>query len=403
MENPQNASVVENEKSAFKRFAAKRMGIGILLTVAVLWGLVTVMGYFPESEPPEPVSAPHSPPASFVEKSAPLPHTDTGASSGMDTTPPASSAGHAGPSSEEAHPQPSIAKDAVDPHKTTEGQKTDSGPQTPPQAHPSATSNEHAPASHAQVRFPVRGMAFVNALIQPLRYELEERFWGWRPNDIIQFTDNVNNRQLGVLEVTRRSAVILAERVSRTGSTEAFDRNLENAMNWFMIKPEEYWFPSAESKYKDGLKELEKYFKKHEKRQATFYTRTDNLIPLLMVYEDLLGSCDENLVKSREKDGTPVSFFRADDYFYYAKGVADAMLILMEAIAVDFDVTIESRRGSEVLHHAIEMLKMATRIDPWIIFNNDLSGFFANHRANMAAPISHARFYLGVLIKTLST
>jgi hypothetical protein len=42
-------------------------------------------------------------------------------------------------------------------------------------------------------------------------------------------------------------------------------------------------------------------------------------------------------------------------------------------------------------------------IDPWLITNSDLSGVFANHRANMAAPLSHARFYLGVLITTLST
>jgi len=38
-----------------------------------------------------------------------------------------------------------------------------------------------------------------------------------------------------------------------------------------------------------------------------------------------------------------------------------------------------------------------------IITNSDLSGIFANHRANIAMPISHARYYLKVLIKTLST
>jgi hypothetical protein len=30
-------------------------------------------------------------------------------------------------------------------------------------------------------------------------------------------------------------------------------------------------------------------------------------------------------------------------------------------------------------------------------------GILANHRANMAAPISHARFFVGMLIETLST
>jgi len=170
-----------------------------------------------------------------------------------------------------------------------------------------------------------------------------------------------------------------------------------------MIKPERYWFPSAESKYKDGLKGLRKYFEKLEKGEATFYNRTDNLIPLLVVYEDLLGSCDENLVKFEEDDGSPVSYFKADDYFFYTQGVATAMVTILEAVMTDFKEIISSRQGTEVLHHALESLHHAVEIDPWLITNSDLSGIFANHRANLAATISHARFYLGVLITTLST
>ena len=90
----------------------------------------------------------------------------------------------------------------------------------------------------------------MEATIKPLENELNERFWGWRPNDILDFTDNINSYQLGVLEVTRRTVVSLTERISRTGSTAAFDSNLENAMNWFMVKASRYWFPSPESKYK---------------------------------------------------------------------------------------------------------------------------------------------------------
>jgi hypothetical protein len=265
-------------------------------------------------------------------------------------------------------------------------------------AEPHGTTEVH------EETFPVAGMAFVNAVIKPMDYELNQRFYGWRPNDIVNVTDNVNNFQLGVLEVTRRSAVILAERISRTGSTAAFDKNLENAMNWFMIKADRYWFPSPESKYRAGLKELEIYFNKLKDGKAAFYTRTDNLIPLLAAYEDLLGSCDENLVKMKENDGKPVSTFKADNYFFYAKGVASAMLTILEAIERDFNNIMVSRVGGmEVLHHAIESCHHAVEIDPWIILNSNASSIFANHRSNMAAPISHARFYLGVLIKTLST
>ncbi len=258
-------------------------------------------------------------------------------------------------------------------------------------------------ADTAEYTFPVVGMAFVDAVVRPLEYELTRRFYGWRPNDILDVTDNVNNFQLGVLEVTRRSAVILSERISRTGSTASFDHNLQNAMNWLMIKADRYWFPSAESKYKASLAELRTYLNRLEKGEAQFYNRTDNLIPLLMAYQDLLGSCDENLVKVKEDDGSGISYFRADDYFFYAQGVANTLHTILGGIEKDFATMVERRGGMEVLHHAIASCHHAMELDPWIVLNSDLSSVFANHRLNMAGPISHARFYLGVLIKALST
>ena len=261
-----------------------------------------------------------------------------------------------------------------------------------------------ATAAVAPVHKPTpKGVAFVEATIKPLNYELEERWWGWRPNDIIEFTDNVNTFQLGVLEVTRRTVVALAERISRTGVTDSLDPNLEDAMNWFMVKASSYWFPSAESKYREGLDDLQAYLEKLEAGNATFYTRTDNLIPLLASFEDLLGSCDENLVKETNEDGTPISIFAVDNYFYYTQGVASSMATVLEAVHHDFLLTLESRNATELLHHAIVSCQRAAELDPWIVLDRDLSSVFANHRANMAAPISHARFYVGQLIKTLST
>jgi hypothetical protein len=247
------------------------------------------------------------------------------------------------------------------------------------------------------------GVAFVEATIKPLDYELNHRFWGWRPNDIVNLTDNVDNFQLGVLEVTRRTTVLLAERISRTGTTDAFNPHLENAMNWLMVKASRYWFPAPETKYKESIMELESYKQALIDGSATFYTRTDNFIPLLSSYEDLLGSCDENLVKQRHNDGSKVSLFEADDYFYYAKGVANTLASILEAIHHDFHNTLESRHAAELLHHALESCRQAAALDPLFITNGDLDGIFANHRANMAAPISHARFYISQLIKTLST
>lgn len=265
------------------------------------------------------------------------------------------------------------------------------------------TAEPHEPPEEPVHAEQPRGVAFVEAVMQPLDYELRHRFWRWRPNDIINLTDNVNHSQLGILEVTRRTVVQLTQRIARTGSTDAINPHLEKAMNWLMVKANRYWFPAPESKYKESLKELATYKEMLINGRASFYIRSDNLIPLLTEYEDLLGSCDENLVKSKEDDGSAISFFKTDDYFYYARGVASAMAIILKAVHHDFSSTLDSRHGSELLHHAIVSCEIASKLSPLIIMNSDLDGFFANHRANMAAPISHAQFYISQLIKTLST
>ena len=86
-----------------------------------------------------------------------------------------------------------------------------------------------------------------------------------------------------------------------------------------------------------------------------------------------------------------------------ASGVASSMATVLEAVHHDFLLTLESRNATELLHHAIVSCQRAAELDPWIVLDRNLSSIFANHRANMAAPISHARFYIGQLIKTLST
>lgn len=376
----------QNDLAGFNKYLFKRIVLISAATLIGLWGFVMVLNRFLPASTPAPKAALHEETKSLHETPTPLPvhpvtslpEAGTGQPEGdlaVEKTKPAETAA-VSPKSQEDHAQmPSAAP-----------------------AHPAV------PAAATADKKPKRpGVAFISAAITPLEYELNTRWWGWRPNDILNFTDNINNFQLGVLEATRRTSVILAERISRTGATASFDPNLERAMNWFMINADRYWFPSAESKFKEGLKELAAYKNRLLNGKAQFYTRTDNLIPLLNAYVDLLGSCEENLVKQTEEDGEPIGYFKADDYFYYAKGVAHTLLLLLEALESDFADTVESRRGSEVLHHALEACRRAVEINPILITNSRLSGILANHRANMAAPISHARFYLEVLSKTLST
>jgi hypothetical protein len=117
----------------------------------------------------------------------------------------------------------------------------------------------------------------------------------------------------------------------------------------------------------------------------------------------LAGSCDENLVKKHEADGSPVSWFKADDYFYYSKGVAQALAKILHAVMEDFSDVIHSRQGHDLLHHAIHACHVGGELEPWIVTDAPLDGILANHRANMAAEISHARYFLNALATALST
>jgi hypothetical protein len=398
----------------FSKFATPRIIGGIAIAIIILWALSVIFGS-PNGSSFKSITEIN--PERGITAITPRPTDETGSTHSSRPSAPATIGQdhQAGPADVRGSSAPATASAPVEGPPAPKHPPTASGQDTQtidhggdgPIAAPETTPLQpDLPATTvvAPVHKPAtKGVAFVEAVIEPIRYELEERWWGWRPNDLINLTDNVGNFQMGVLEVTRRATVALAERISRTGSTASFDEDLEQAMNWFMVKASSYWLPSAESKYRDSLREMRTYLAKLKAGKAAFYTRTDNLIPLLASFEDLLGSCDENLVKEVHEDGSSVSFFVVDDYFYYAQGVASSMATVLEAVHHDFHQTLESRHATELLHHAIMSCQRAAAIDPWIVLDSKLSSVFANHRANMAAPISHARFYLGQLIKTLST
>ncbi|MCW7754688.1 DUF2333 family protein [Desulfobotulus sp. H1] len=366
MHNDRDTENSKEETSSFGIFATRQAGKAIFFTLFGLWLTGTIFGIMRSTDSPNPIEA--------------APSLSSSDREGQSIIRPGS----------EGHVQ------TITPRETT---RTEMAAETPARSSRAAS----LPPPNTATSQNVVGWAFVEAAMQPMHHELYERFWGWRPNDLIRPTDNVNNFQLGTLEVTRRTAVKLAEDISRTGSTASFNTHLEQAMNWFMIRPTKFWFPSAESKYKAGLREMGRYQEQLAKGDANFFNRSDNLIPLLIAYKNLLGSCNENLIKSHESDGRPVSFFKADDYFYYSQGVANAMSIILEAVEHDFYPMLQNRDGLDSLRKAIYYCKKAEEIKPLIILNSDMSGLLANHRANLATHISLARFYISVLIATIST
>jgi hypothetical protein len=253
----------------------------------------------------------------------------------------------------------------------------------------------------------VKGEAFTKALIKAMDDQVNRTFWGWRPNSILfgklGLTDDVNNLQLGVLEVARRTVVVLNENMSRFALTEAQNPFLNNSMNFFMVSPEKYWFPSASGKYKEAMENLERYIDDLKHNRSRFYTRVDNLIALMTHFRDVLGSAFHNLIKDTEADGSSVSWFVCDDYFYFAQGVAQGMADILEGVKEDFADQLAKKNSSNLVGDAIHALHAAAHLHPWLITDAAKDGFLANHRANMATYVGEAEHIIFTLINVLAT
>jgi hypothetical protein len=216
-------------------------------------------------------------------------------------------------------------------------------------------------------------------------------------------TDNVNNIQLGVLEVARRTVVVLNEHMTRFATTEAYDPRVNEAMNFFMVSPDKYWFPSASGKYREAAQDLEKYIEDLKVGRARFYSRVDYLIALLSNYKDLLGSSFHNLLKDTEADGQPVSWSMVDDYFYYSQGISLAMAEMLEAVTKEFHQELQKKNSHKLLEDAIHALHAASHLEPWVVTNGAKDGVLANHRANMSTYIGEAEHVISTLQSQLAT
>lgn len=285
-------------------------------------------------------------------------------------------------------------------------------PQPPAPGAPAVESHApSAPAPAAPVlappREPVKGEVFTRALIKIMDDQVNQTWFGWRPNTIpfgkVGLTDNVNNIQLGVLEVARRTVVVLNEYLTRFATTEAYDPRVNEAMNFVMVSPDKYWFPSASGKYREAMYDLEQYIVKLQQGRGRFYSRVDHLIALLSNYKDLLGSSYHNLIKDTEADGQPVSWFMVDDYFYYSQGIALGMSEMLEAVSKDFHQELLKKNSHKLLEDAIHALHAASHLHPWVVTNGGKDGILANHRANMSSYIGEAEHVIATLQMQLAT
>jgi len=254
----------------------------------------------------------------------------------------------------------------------------------------------------------VRGVHFitVNEIL------VKEMADNWLPNDLFWPTallDNMPNFQLGVLEVVRYNGRVLRDNLSRMRTTDRLDPSAEAAFTNLSNDPLKWWFPSAESKWKAGLAQLETYHRNLLSGKSHFYPRADNLIELLNQYLSLMGGVNTRLINAprdlkstlgveEQKDKTSpaptvdidIPWRQIDDNFYYAQGVAYALHESFRAIRVDFHDVLTDKNSANLVDKILEILGRCD-FEPLIVFNGDPDSIFANHSLNLSGIFNDAR------------
>lgn len=256
------------------------------------------------------------------------------------------------------------------------------------------------------------------------RMLLDQMLQNWMPNDIFWPTallDNIPNFQIGELEVVRYNLRVIRDNLSRMRTTDTLDSMAEAAFTALSNDPYRWWFPSAESKWKEAASRLDDYMKNLVTGRSFFYPRADNLVELLQQYASLMGGVNTRLInappdrkeavamdetetgkdQSSKTVGIDIPWRKIDDNFYYAQGVAYALFNSLQAIRKDFFTVLRDKNSVKLVDKILESLGRCD-FEPLLVLNGSPASIFANHSLNLSGVFNDARQKVGSLIVALT-
>jgi len=264
----------------------------------------------------------------------------------------------------------------------------------------------------------VVGYATADTLVR-VASELLDKPGGYLTNDVTPpsiFLDNIPNWEQGVLLQVKDVATIMRNHASRSQSQSAEDPDLAGAEPEFYFNPNRWILPTAESKFRDGVRFVESYRGRlidGNEQDAQFYARADNLREYLSVVEMRLGSLSQSLsasvgevrvgtdlandpdarstkpLQGNVREKTP--WLEIDDRFYQARGYVWALVAILRAVEFDFNNVLEKKNARVSLRQVIRELEASLGpLGSPIILNGRGYGMFANHSLVMASYLSRA-------------
>jgi len=252
----------------------------------------------------------------------------------------------------------------------------------------------------------VPGEIIARTLKEIMASELNAPF-GWRPNDLFIWgpgiwADNNAYRQIGIIQAIRETTRVTRDNLTKLSSDE-FDPNLRQAETMFRNDPEKFMLPSAETKFSGGVKALQAYIDGLHATPRTsrpLNLRNVELIKLFEAWAGLLGDAHANLYRSENPDGSDVSFWQTDNYFYEAQGNAAVMLYMMQALGREYEGGLPGS-VKKLFEEVEEALEIAATLKPVVVLDGSPEGITANSRRNLDAFVSEARDKMFSIIEEL--
>jgi hypothetical protein len=264
----------------------------------------------------------------------------------------------------------------------------------------------------------VVGFATTQTLVK-VASTLLDKPGGYLSNDIAPpgvFLDNMPSWELGVLTQVRDLARVLRNDYSRSQSQSTEDPALARGEPAFNFDNDSWWLPSSESKYREGINDIEDYLVRLQDPARTgtqFFARADNLREWLAVVEKRLGSLSQRLSASvgQERVNTDLAndpsaesttpqgdnvvvktpWLEIDDVFYEARGTSWALVNFIRAAQFDFSQVLKDKNAEVSLRQIIRELEGSLQpMGSPMVLNGSGFGLFPNHSLVMASYLARA-------------
>lgn len=238
---------------------------------------------------------------------------------------------------------------------------------------------------------------------------------GFLVNDMFPpgvFEDNMPSWEYGALTALRDTTSALRNHIARAQSQSKEDPDLAQAEPFFYFDHTSWQLPSSESEYQKGIEAMRRYRARLSTRDASFFSRADNLRQYLEILEKRLGSLSNRLSASagdtglvaadlvppqsvnaadRRQTVAKTPWWNIDDIFFEARGYSWAAMHVLKAVEFDFREILGNKTALVSLQAIIRELEagQAPYLSP-IILNGGGFGIFANYSLTLANYIARA-------------